>query len=147
MRNDVNRQWLLTSRPQDMIDQENFSWVEHPIPTLEDGQVLVRNLWLSFDPTQRPWMSFDTYVPMIPLGEVMRAIGVGQVVDSRRAAERFPEAMAALSNWLAEGKLKQKEDVAHGLENAPSTLIRLFTGQNFGKQLLKIADPPLLRVD
>jgi NADPH-dependent curcumin reductase CurA len=34
----------------------------------------------------------------------------------------------------------QKEDVAVGLENAPQTLMRLFTGENFGKQLLKIAD-------
>ena len=38
-------------------------------------------------------------------------------------------------------ELTQKEDVAVGLENAPRTLMRLFTGENFGKQLLKIADP------
>jgi hypothetical protein len=37
----------------------------------------------------------------------------------------------------------QKEDVAVGLENAPRTLMRLFTGENFGKQLLRIADQPL----
>ena len=46
-----------------------------------------------------------------------------------------------------DGKLKQKEDVATGLENAPHTLVRLFTGDNFGKQLLKISDPPLDRVN
>jgi NADPH-dependent curcumin reductase CurA len=57
-------------------------------------------------------------------------------------AARFPEAIGALAAWLKEGKLKQKEDVAIGLENAPNTIVRLFTGQNFGKQLLKIADPP-----
>ena len=51
---------------------------------------------------------------------------------------RFPEAIQALSGWLREGCLKQKEDAAVGLENAPKTLIRLFTGENFGKQLLKI---------
>ena len=56
-------------------------------------------------------------------------------------AARFPEAIGALAGWLKEGSLKQKEDVAMGLENAPDTLVRLFTGQNFGKQLLKIADP------
>ena len=60
-------------------------------------------------------------------------------------AERFPEAITALAGWHAEGKLKQKEDVAYGLENAPRTLVRLFTGKNLGKQLLKIADPPLAR--
>ena len=56
---------------------------------------------------------------------------------------RFPEAIEALSRWQKEGKLVQKEDVAVGLENAPRTLMRLFSGENFGKQLLKIADPPL----
>jgi len=50
----------------------------------------------------------------------------------------------ALSSKQREGKLVQKGDVAFGLENAPHTLMRLFTGENFGKPLLKIADPPLL---
>jgi NADPH-dependent curcumin reductase CurA len=45
-----------------------------------------------------------------------------------------------------EGKLKQKEDVAIGL-NAPKTIVRLFAGQNFGKQMLKIVDPPLEQVN
>jgi len=56
--------------------------------------------------------------------------------------KRYPEALQALFGWFQEGRLKQKEDIAVGLENAPRTLIRLFTGENFGKQLLKIADPP-----
>jgi NADPH-dependent curcumin reductase len=61
--------------------------------------------------------------------------------------ERFPEAVAALRGWLRSGQLKSKEDVVVGLENAPKTLARLFTGANFGKQLLKIADPDLPRPD
>ena len=336
----MNRQWLLASRPGGMISEANFRWNEATVPALGEGQVLVRNLWLSFDPTQRGWMSRDTYVPMVPIGEVMRAASVGQIVESRHPryktgqivqggfgwqdyavtdgggvlpmrpippgvlpnlalslfgitgltayfgildlgqakkgetvvvsgaagatgsivgqiakllgcrvvgtaggaakcewlvrecgfdaaidyrsedvgarlsalcpdgidvffdnvggvvlnevlarinlkarivlcgaisqyndatpppgppnyfnltlkrarmegfivldyADRFPEAVAKLAQWYQSGVLKQKEDVAHGLENAPKTLIRLFTGENFGKQLLKIADPPL----
>jgi NADPH-dependent curcumin reductase len=53
---------------------------------------------------------------------------------------RFPEAIETLGRWQREGRLVQKEDVAVGLENAPRTLLRLFAGENFGKQLLKIAD-------
>jgi NADPH-dependent curcumin reductase CurA len=49
----------------------------------------------------------------------------------------------ALAGWRKKGMVKQQEDVAHWLENAPRTLMRVFTGENFGKQLLKIADPPL----
>ncbi len=335
-----NRQWILEARPVGQLTGKEFRWNETSAPDPTDGQVLVRNLWLSFDPTQRNWMARDSYVPMIPLGEVMRAIGVGQVVESRhhdfkpgdlvqgwwgwqdyvatdgrgvggmhklspgvppntalslfgitgntayfgiteigqvKSGEtvvvsgavgstgsiagqiakikgcrvvgtaggkekcdwltqaagfdgaidyknedvgrrlttlcpngidvffdnvggvvlnevlarinlkarivlcgaisrynetvlppgpsnyfnltakrgrmegfiildyvpRFAESIAALGRWHREGKLVQKEDIAVGLENAPHTLMRLFTGENFGKQLLKIADPPL----
>src|ERR1700751_2179297 len=81
VRNDINRQWLLVRRPEGMVGEDNFRLVEGQIPAPADGEVLVRNLWLSFDPNQRGWMSTDTYVPRIPLGEVMRAASVGQVVE------------------------------------------------------------------
>ncbi|HSU90773.1 MAG TPA: NADP-dependent oxidoreductase, partial [Sporolactobacillaceae bacterium] len=55
--------------------------------------------------------------------------------------QRYPEAIADMFKWYAEGKLKNQVDMAHGLENAPKTIIRLFTGANFGKQLLKLGDP------
>ena len=48
---------------------------------------------------------------------------------------RFP-----LGCWQREGRLVQKEDVVFGLENAPRALLRLFSGANFGKQLVKVAD-------
>ncbi len=56
-------------------------------------------------------------------------------------AARFEEAIADLARWHADGTVIQEEDIAEGLENAPATLERLFSGANFGKQLLKIADP------
>jgi hypothetical protein len=46
----------------------------------------------------------------------------------------------ALGRWQREGSLVHKEDVAYGLENAPKALLRLFSGENFGKQLIKVAD-------
>jgi NADPH-dependent curcumin reductase len=340
MSDNKNHQWILDTRPVGDLTGKEFRWNETPIPEPSEGQLLVRNLWLSFDPTQRGWMSRDSYLPKIPLGEVMRASGVGQVVESKMPGfsagdlvqgwwgwqdyvvtdgrgpggmrklprgvspnaalslfgitgntayfgiteigqiklgetvvvsgaagstgsiagqiakikgcrvigtaggrdkcdwltqvagfdgaidyksedigarlsalcpkgidvffdnvggavlnevlarinlkarivlcgaisqynatvappgpsnylnliskrarmegfiildyvPRFAEAIEALGRWQQEGKLVQKEDVAVGLENAPRTLMRLFTGENFGKQLLKIADPPL----
>ena len=56
-------------------------------------------------------------------------------------AKRFPEAITEMSKWHAEGKLKNQIDLQRGLENAPKTIIRLFTGANFGKQLLQLGDP------
>ncbi len=335
-----NRQWLLASRPHGLIKESDFHWNETPLPALADSQVLVRNLAFSFDPTQRGWMSYDTYMKAIPLGEVMKADTVGRVLESRNPnfargdlvhgllgwedysvsdgsglaglqklapgtdpllalsllgitgltayfgtievgqvkagdtfvvsgaagatgsvagmvakvkgcrvigiaggpekcawltgeagfdgaidyksesvreglkrhcpkgidvyfdnvggeildhalarladgarvvlcgaisqynersgvanygprnyfnlifhharmegfllfqfARKYPEAIAELSRWHAEGRIKNKIDLAHGLENCPRTIIRLFTGANFGKQLLKLADP------
>lgn len=53
-------------------------------------------------------------------------------------AERYPEANRALLNLLAGGKLKYRESVVHGIENAPKGLIGLLKGENFGKQLVKL---------
>jgi len=53
-------------------------------------------------------------------------------------ADEFPMGRARLSTWLQEGRLKHREDVQQGLENAPATLKRLFHGENLGKQLLRV---------
>jgi NADPH-dependent curcumin reductase CurA len=58
-------------------------------------------------------------------------------------AARFGEAIAQLGEWIRAGRIQQREDVQNGLENAPKTFLRLFQGRNVGKQLLKLADPPL----
>jgi NADPH-dependent curcumin reductase CurA len=58
-------------------------------------------------------------------------------------APRFVSALQELTTWVTEGKIKFKEDIQEGFENIPKTFLRLFEGKNFGKQLLKIADPPL----
>ncbi|MFP5307236.1 MAG: NADP-dependent oxidoreductase [Gammaproteobacteria bacterium] len=55
-------------------------------------------------------------------------------------AEHYATADARLRGWLKSGALIQREDVQLGLENAPRTLMRLFEGANFGKQLLKLAN-------
>ncbi|MNP00521.1 putative NADP-dependent oxidoreductase YfmJ [compost metagenome] len=53
-------------------------------------------------------------------------------------ADRFPEALREMATWLAEGKLKSREDVVEGLQNFPETLLKLFSGENFGKLVLKV---------
>ena len=53
-------------------------------------------------------------------------------------ASEFAWARERMAGWIREGRLRHKEDIQHGLENAPRTLMRLFGGDNFGKQLLRI---------
>ena len=52
----INRQWLLAERPDGMVGPHNFKYAETPIPEPKSGEVLVQNLFLSFDPAQRNWM-------------------------------------------------------------------------------------------
>jgi NADPH-dependent curcumin reductase CurA len=66
-----------------MVQTTDFTWTEEPVPSVGEGQALVRNLFLSMDPTQRGWMGRDTYLPAIGIGDVIRSFGVGQVVGSR----------------------------------------------------------------
>ncbi|HZP12651.1 MAG TPA: NADP-dependent oxidoreductase [Nevskiaceae bacterium] len=54
-------------------------------------------------------------------------------------APHFARASGELAQWLGEGKLKSRVDIVDGLENAPDALRRLFTGENFGKQLVRLA--------
>ena len=55
-------------------------------------------------------------------------------------AQRFPEAIKDISKWLKEGKIKFKEYIIEGLENAPDGLLKLFNGYNTGKMLVKVSD-------
>ena len=81
---DVNRQWLLAARPQGMVKEADFEYRETPIPQPRDGELLVRTLYLSFDPAMRGWMEDrPSYVPPVGIGEPMRAGAVGQVIESR----------------------------------------------------------------
>jgi NADPH-dependent curcumin reductase CurA len=55
-------------------------------------------------------------------------------------APRYAEAVAAIANWLKEGKFVSREDVVDGLQHFPDALLMLFEGKNFGKLVLKVAD-------
>jgi NADPH-dependent curcumin reductase len=100
MTQSVNRQWRLATRPPGLMDESHFRWVEEPVPTLTaDGQILVRNIYLSVDPAQRTWMARDTYMPAVPIGEVMRSFAVGRVEDSRHPDFARGDLVQGLFGW------------------------------------------------
>lgn len=96
----MNRQWLLAKRPYGAVNRENFEYRETPIPEIGEGDVLIRNLYLSFDPTQRGWMEDrESYMPPVQIGEPMRAGSVGQVVESKHPDYTPGELVQTLGGW------------------------------------------------
>ena len=79
----TNRQLRLQSRPKGLLAPGDLQLVESPVPELKDGQALARVKYLSIDPTMRVWMAVDTYLPAVALGEVMRAAGFAEIIESR----------------------------------------------------------------
>ncbi|HYF19602.1 MAG TPA: NADP-dependent oxidoreductase, partial [Ramlibacter sp.] len=55
-------------------------------------------------------------------------------------ADRYGQAVAELAGYLRDGRMNSREDVVRGLEQFPDTLNRLFSGENFGKLVLQVAD-------
>ena len=94
-----NRQWRLASRPTGLVDESNFRWTEEDAPSPKDGEVLVRTLTLSMDPTQRGWMARDTYLPAVAIDAVMRSTGGGRVVESRHPNFAPGDVVTGMLGW------------------------------------------------
>lgn len=104
MRNDVNRQWVLKSRPAGPIEADTFEWQEKSVPVPDPAEILVRNLWLSFEPAQRTWINdpksyMKDYVPPVPIGEPMRAIAVAQIIESKNSDFKPGELVRGMFGW------------------------------------------------
>lgn len=100
MRSTVNRQWRIACWPKGLAKETDFEWTESPAPRPGPGQVLVQHKFLSLDPTNRVWLwDRDTYLPHQNLGDVMRGIGVGIVVDSNHAALTIGTPVYGVFGW------------------------------------------------
>ena len=115
----TNRQWLLAKRPHGLVGEENFEYAETPIPEAGDGEVLVRNLFLSFDPTQRGWMEDrPSYLPPVALGEPMRAGSIGQVSASNHPDFEVGDIVQTTGGWQ-DFVVVNPEQAVMGLNKVP----------------------------
>jgi NADPH-dependent curcumin reductase CurA len=95
----TNRQWRLKERPTGIVEDRHFRWTEEPIRDLAEGEILVKNLYLSCDPTQRGWIARDTYMPAVAIDEVVRSSASGRVLQSRSAAFAEGDLVQGLLGW------------------------------------------------
>lgn len=97
---EANRRILLRRRPSGEPLPADFDTVDLPVPVPADGEIVVRNLFISLDPAIRGWMDDrPSYIPPIPLGAVVRATVVGRVVASRAKGYAEGDTVVGLGGW------------------------------------------------
>ena len=118
MQAQTNRQLILRSRPKGLLAPGDLELVQTPLPTIQDGQALAKTKYLSVDPTMRVWMAVDTYLPAVAIGEVMRAIGLAEVVESRHKEFKKGDKVVGLTG-LQDYCVIDSADKRGGLRKVP----------------------------
>ena len=96
----VNRAFRLRKRPNGDLADGDLELVSEEIPELSDGQALIRTQLLSLDPTNRIWMSdIRGYMPAVPIDAVMRGLGVGEVIESKRDDMPVGATVSGFTGW------------------------------------------------
>lgn len=109
---------VLASRPQGHITPDNFRLEQATVAALTEGQVLVRNHYLSLDPYMRGRMEESkSYAAPQPIGDVMIGGTVGEVVDSKHAQFAVGDKVVGMGGWaemsVADGRELRKVDTTH----------------------------------
>ena len=108
----INRRWLLRKRPQGAFSTSDLEMVQAPLPVPGAGQALVRNLFLSLDPSNRIWMGEgESYIEPVALNEVMRGPCVGEVIASNNRAYPKGSLVLGFTNWQDYGLISANDAI------------------------------------
>ncbi len=100
MSNLENRRVILNARPVGVPGPEFFDVDTAPVAELKDGEFLVHNRFLSVDPAMRGWVNDGpNYMPPVPIGDVMRAFAVGEIIASSHPEYSVGEMVSGLFGW------------------------------------------------
>jgi NADPH-dependent curcumin reductase CurA len=103
-----NQRIVLASRPEGWVTPENFRLEKGAVPSPKDGEVLVKNLWLSLDPYMRGRMSESkSYVKGVDIGEVMVGQTAGEVVESKQPGINPGDKVLTQLGWQLYGTTKE----------------------------------------
>ena len=96
----TSREWRLKSRPVGAPTQQNFEIGTVEVPEPGEGQIQVRNLWISVDPYMRGRMNdVRSYSPPFELGEAMTGGALGQVLASRNPGYKEGDLLTSMAGW------------------------------------------------
>jgi NADPH-dependent curcumin reductase CurA len=103
-----NQRIVLASRPEGWVTPENFRLEKGAVPSPQDGEVLVKNLWLSLDPYMRGRMSESkSYVKGVDIGEVMVGQTAGEVLESKQPGLAPGDKVLTQLGWQLYGTTKE----------------------------------------
>jgi len=114
-----NRRIILSSRPESLPTEANYSMTEAEVPVPGEGGVLARILMLSIDPAMRGWvLETPNYAPPVPVGDVMRGFGVAEVVESKSSKYQVGDIVTAMTGWqewcvLTDDNIQRRVDPSH----------------------------------
>ena len=95
-----NRQVWLCSRPNGIPRATDFALREAAVPTIAEGEILVRNHFLSADPAMRGWITDKSnYAPRVEIGDTMRAFSAGVVTESRNSGYAVGDQVMGIFGW------------------------------------------------
>ena len=107
-----NQRIVLASRPEGWVTPQNFRLEKGPLPQPADGEVLVKNLWLSLDPYMRGRISAaKSYVKGVDIGEVMVGQTAGEVVESKHPSLKKGDQVLTQLGWQLYGVTKDATKV------------------------------------
>lgn len=109
---------VLASRPKGEVSTVNFRLEELPVPTIKDGEVLIRNHYLSLDPYMRMRMEdVKSYAAPQPIGETMIGGTVGEIVASKNPKYAVGDKIQGMMGWsemgVSDGTMLRKLDTTH----------------------------------
>ncbi len=95
-----NKKWILKERPMGLVKDSDFELVSEELPAINEGEILIENIYLSFDPTQRSWLNdVPGYLPPVQIDEVIRSGGIGRVIDSKNPDYKTGDLTFGLVGW------------------------------------------------
>jgi hypothetical protein len=116
-----NMQVLLAHRPQGWVQESDFKIVENELPPLRDGEVLVKNIYLSLDPYMRGRMNdAKSYAAQSEIGDVMVGGTVGEVAESKNPNFQVGDKVLGYFGWQQYGISNGK-----GLQKLPAASVPL----------------------
>ena len=142
----MNKQWILSKFPVGDIKEGDLVLNENEIPSLNDGQILIKNIYLSLDPANRGWMSGQkSYVDAMQIGDVMRGGTISIVEESKNEKFDKGDIVNAMGGWqqfcISDGRGVRKIPLNTGFKLDSFMSILGMTGMTAYFGLLDITKP------